>query len=183
MLDNSLGAVIGWAVGRRLKDEWKPWIGIVAIVALGATILSTPKTVPNIPRMMVFQVEEDGSGFCFRTDRQGKYIIKVRGSDGKTNEIKAETEIERPDVAEYFGEDYRFNGFQMEMPTTESKVLISYDPLLTISTGVYVSEGGVFYQPTGIITPALNTPFIDDGKRLVYRPDFHCWVYHYQNSL
>ena len=184
ILNNTLGAVIGWIVGRRLKNKWKPQLGAVAIVALGIAILSTHQSAHNSPRILCFQVEEDGNGFCFRINNPGDYIIKVRGTDGKAGEVKAETGIEREDVAEYFGEEYRFSGFQMEMPTTESEVLICYNPLLTIPTGVYVSEAGVFYKPTGTtISPTLNAPFISYGKLLVYRPDHHCWVYQYEGSL
>lgn len=182
IFDNTLGAVIGWAIGRKIRDKWKPWIGVVSIVALSILVFTTPKSIQNIPRMFCFQVEPDGRGFCFRTDGQEKYAIKVKNIDGKMSDVKAEIGIERLDVAEYFGEEYQYSGFQMEIPETKSEVLIYYNPLLTIPTGVYVSETGVNYANDST-PPAIDAPFVDNGTLRVYRPDYHCWVYQHEGSL
>ena len=87
IFDNTLGAVIGWAIGRKIRDKWKPWIGVVSIVALSILVFTTPKSIQNIPRMFCFQVEPDGRGFCFRTDGQEKYAIKVKNIDGKMSDV------------------------------------------------------------------------------------------------
>ena len=184
IMNNTIGVVIGWAAGRRIADKWKTWMGVASVAFVSICILITPTSVPNIPNILCFQVENDGCGFCFRIDKPLPYTIKIRDATGKTREIKAQTGIERPEVAEYFGEEYRYSGFRMKLPSDNGEIIIYYNPLLTIPTGVFVSESELRYtREKNNSSPTITVPFVTEGKLLVCRPDFHCWVYQYEGSL
>lgn len=188
LFNNTLGALLGWLIGRVVGRKYKLFFGTVAVLALGYVVLTKPVFGANYTSMFCFQMEEDGSGFCFRLANSGEegYSILFRDTTTlRTVDGHAETGLESPKVAAYFGEKYRYAGFTASLPKDgEYEVLISGNLLSTMPTGVYVGSSGLHYVPEREYTaPDFHAPFIEEGTLRVYRPDYHCFVYQYEGAL
>ena len=98
--------------------------------------------------------------------------------------------VSRPDVNHYFhgNRDYTNTGFsaQGEVDSTnEYEVFIQWSHwTMPLSTGVYIKGDSVRYAAESQYKePELSSLFISQGTLRLYRPEDHCWVYQYDNSL
>ena len=185
ILNNSIGTLIGWLIGRSFQN--KRFIGIVCILSLSLVCILTPetKTPINFPRILCFQT--DGKkGFVFCQRNISIYTLLLQNTQtGKIKKIKVNSGINRPDVADYFGNEYQYSGFTIDNNVdAEYEFLISYNALLTIPTGVYISPNGIHYvKETEFVKPNINVDFVDNGILRSYQPIYHCWVYQYDGAL
>lgn len=186
---NTLGAVIGCGVYRAGGGKLPPWLGAAAVLGLGAVILFAPHEARNIPRAMCLQVNETGEGFAFRpqyTTPEGYMLLLKNTATGETGAAEAEYGLESAEAGAYFGDAYARSGFRLSLPEdgAEYELMVRFNPLLVIPSGVYVSPSGIRYAPeAGFAAPELTAPFVTHGTLRVYRPDVHCWVYQYEGAL
>ena len=120
--------------------------------------------------------------------------IILRSTDTKkTIRLELEYGIEREDVNAYFNDeiDYsktgflaRGNGFAND---EEYEVLFGLNAFTVISTEIYITNTDIHfcsykkYKPPELVGTDLD--FILEGYLRVYRPDKHCVVYQFDNSL
>ena len=189
ILNNTVGAVLGWIAAKLIGKRFAPQIGGALLVALCVAALLYPTKEVPLQKVICIQAEADGSGFAFYVGRDTpmKYTILLRHTaTGKLTQAQAQYGIKRQDVQEYFGGscDYTYSGFRIMMPTDECEIVLRFNPLVRVKTVVYVSSAGVHNLPEKeAVSPALDQPFITDGILMTYRPDRHCWVYQYNGAL
>lgn len=192
IINNTFGALVGWSIGAKIKKEWIPYIGIISMVAVFLISLFNSQTDFNIPKALVFQIDEIDNGktigFCFRPgrDTDGKYSVKLRNI--QTNQIESidfKTGIERPDVNTYFSCEYNYSrsGFEATVPVIgKYEFIICYNSLLKIPTGVYISDSKIQFADYYIV-PNINEDFVRDGILRIYQPDEHFWIYQFRDAL
>lgn len=200
IFNNTLGAVIGWRMARLANhftkgEEIKKLTGIASAIFLSIVIILKPVTVSNLSRLLFFQVEMSdigevkGTAFRFDQETPQKYTILLKNTkDGKLKDIDLEYGLERKAIQDYYScdLDYSYCGFigNVNIDGGEYEFIIRYNPLLSIPTGVYISPQGIHYTlEETFIQPSINADFIEYGTLRAYRPDYHCWVYQYEDSL
>ncbi len=134
------------------------------------------------------------SGFTFRYEHETKPpVIILRSTEtGKQKKLDTEQTL-RPDVNNYFlcEHDYTERGFRVSesVEDQEYEILIRWPWSEALSTGVYVDFIGVHYAGESGFTPpdVKNTlglkEIVENGILHDYRPDYHCYIYQFGNSL
>ncbi len=188
----------------QMRIEWNsglisPYLGVIAIIGIAFMCLNNTDAESNYPNALCFQIDETGegtyTGFTFRVGRNTpeKYelIMKEQGI-GTVVSLDTISGLERDDVEEYFHYDYnyKFSGFSTTIDdvTEEYEFVVKLNPVLEIPTGVYISQNGIHFVSETDFHPPTNVSgeikkIISDGILIVYRPDYHCWVYQYGGAL
>lgn len=182
---------------------------VVALVCIGVIICydrADAAETENTARAYCFQIDEASydkssrqlaiSGFAFQYEYQTTpFALALKSSrTGEQTKLSTTCKLARPDVNAYFACDYDYtaSGFRAETvidPAEEYEVMIRWPWSLSyLSTGVYVKGDDVHYVPEReFVAPENGGPeldgIIDNGILLVYRPDFHCWVYQLNGFL
>ena len=205
VISNTIGALVGMAVylvlekmaGKHLQIATISIGLLFAIICLVVVIRVSGRTksvMDTTPKAYCLQVDDvsvaDGrmrlEGFAFRYDQPTLdttlLLRSVKGDVGLEME-----KVDRSDVNDYFLCDCTDSGFVATGDVEEGQdyeVMIRWPLTNALSTGVFVSDAGVHYQPEGDYTPPdLHADFVDRGILRAYRPDYHCWVYQYDGAL
>lgn len=190
VLNNSLGAFIGWLISCKLGK--KNIIGILSLIAIISCCVfeffSTVKSNSDISRFICFQIDENGYGYAFRPGYKSPDNFKLflkNTNTGKIKHIDVQYNLDSKDVCDYFGDEYNGVRFLAQLPSDEEyEIYVEFNPLLSIPTKVYVSPNGIHYIPEKETDyPDIDAPFVNDGVLLVCNSDNHCWVYQYEGYL
>ena len=192
ILNNTIGAALGIIVFSLLKGKKiKTIIGGLSVIGVGISCFLTIKSEDSLSRYYCFQLDKDLSGFFFRYDRDASadYKLLLQSTEtGKKYKLKALYGLNRTDVNKYFSSNHNYSmaGFQIEsIPYIgEYEVIVELNPFAYIHTGVFISENGIHYYPEKkLFVPEISEDFIKYGTLRVYRPDFHIWVYQWNEEL
>lgn len=209
LVSNTAGAVIGVILyvilEKLLKERHLTMVilslgAVFSMICLGVLIRTHNGTIgeeaDTTSRVYCFQADsvslDNGkvelTGFTFRYDHPGGEPTLFLQTENDVVELSTGCGLPRPDVNEYFlcDQDYTDCGFtasgQVEADT-EYEIYIRWPWSPKISTGVFISSGGIHYSPDESFTaPDVSSApdlkeITETGTLRVYRPDFHCWVY------
>lgn len=205
VVSNTIGAVLGvglFQVITKLPAEKSRRIITTAISS--AFILTCLVVIvrgygrveaDSTSRNYCFQVDSlsrsDGvltiDGFAFRYNHPSSdYTLLLRAENGPQIELEKET-VERLDVNEYFACEYDYSscGFTSrgKVGEGEYEILIKWPWSIALSTGMFVGSSIHYAPEKEFSAPDIDAEFVGHGVLRVYRPDYHCWVYQYGESL
>ena len=211
VFSNTLGAMIGIALFILVRKLTSRKLMMVVITSISLVFMIFCRRVfiygqhgaigveaDTTSRAYCFQIDEaivhDGKialkGFAFRYEHpiDAPKLLLQSTETGEKLSLNTEYSLSRTDVNDYFlcNRDYTNVGFTAsgEAGDGEYEVLIQWPWTLPLSTGVFISSGGVRYFPEkSFAAPSIDERFIVAGIPRVYRPDYHCWVYQYHNDL
>ena len=199
IFNNTVGTVMGWFTYQIFYRRIGSYLGIVAVIGIAFMCLKNIDAESNYTNALCFQIDEVGegtyTGFTFRVGRNTpeNYELIMKSQGTKTVvPLDIISGLERDEIGDYFHYvyDYRFSGFTTTINelTNEYEFIVKLNPVLEIPTGVYISQNGIHYVPEADFHPPTNVSgdikkIISDGILLVYRPDYHCWVYQFKGAL
>lgn len=206
VISNTLGAIIGLGLRKFLEFRLSTvrLTDISFIIALFCGIISlyvycigqNSGEVDTTSRAYCFQIKEvvidDNelvlTGFAFQYDQPDrKYTLVLRSLEDGQKVNMALCRVECKEASDYFDVSPTNIGFKADGfidPANEYEVMIKWPWAVSISTGVYVSSSGIHYMPEKAFeSPELNTEFVNNGVLRLYRPEQHCWIYQYENTL
>lgn len=155
----------------------------------------------NVPGYFCFQVETvclEGNnltltGTIFRYKKQLSEPLICLKTDDTVLHMDVRYGIKREAVNNYFGNkyDYSKSGFVASTvidPTKEYEIITGFDWGQYIQTGVFLISSNIHYCPETVLTlPKVKSTsllsIIENGYLRSFQPDYHCWVYQYENAL
>lgn len=209
VINNTLGALIGWLAYKGIKGHGPESYTAVAIPVIGIICVLTCAVVFVVGHEEIEEEDDASRSFCFQVDELNidknnielsgfnlvygrnqnsiTIVLKSRNTPDSIS-LKTQSMLDRPDVNEYFScdTDYTHCGFTAtgEIGNEEYEVMIKSPWVVPVPTGVFISSSGVHYVPENEFKgPEIDAEFVENGVLRVYRPDYHCWVYQYQNAL
>jgi len=200
---------------KRLKKNKKLQV-LFFCVSMGVLILVYTTIIKHVKQRLeiieddfswVFQVDDITkdeknlyiNGWAFELERDANFSFEIALCDTETGKgYFPKTKYEaREDVNDYFlcDFDYSKSGFKATIPLAELdldnkvyEVLIRPQSIVAISTGIYYSNGEIFYVHPEQFVP-LETEGTDleeitkNGVLRVYEPEIGMYVYQYDGEL
>ena len=138
------------------------------------------------------------NGFAFEYNRAPatpKIMLRTTSS-GELTPFSVKYGSTRTDVNDYFLSEYDYTnvGFEASgniIPDEEYEIMIRWPLSITVSSGVFITGEDVHYvshvispsEELSLTEPELSYDFVLNGTLLLYRPDFHLWIYQHKNAL
>ena len=164
-----------------------------------------PYNTDNSSNAFCFQIEKAVidenklylNGFAFEYDRTPTTpkIMLRKTSSGELTPFTVKYGSTRTDINDYFFSEFDYTnvGFEASgniIADDEYEIMVRWPWSITVSSGVFVTGENIHYvshvaSPTGgaFTEPELSEKFVLNGTLLLYRPDFHLWIYQYKNAL
>ena len=210
IISNTIGAILGICFFQILTrcrhgGTLVSCVVLLCIIISAGLIIERDRIITQTdesPRAFFFQLEQvecsgltvTMTGFAFRIERPAVpvHIYLRETATGKIHFLST-TQCNRFDVNEYFSceFDYTNTGFCAIgeiQPGVEYELLVRFPFTILFSTGVYLNGSDFHYIPEQYFQEPTDRgdeldSIIKSGTLLVYRPDYHCWVYQLGNCL
>ena len=213
IINNTCGAICGWGVYQILRKLSPEKYLRVIIAAINITVLfagglfaftniqKKEEKTSNKPKLFCFQIDDvslegnnlklRGVSFLYK-HKISEPAICLKSVNG-TVEMDVDYGYIRDEVDSYFKDEFNYlnTGFIASCiidPAKEYEVFVNFGWLLDFSTGVYITGDNIHYTPEAEFIPpqtegtSLNQ-IVQNGYLRVFQPDYHCWVYQYEDTL
>ncbi len=130
-----------------------------------------------------------GFDFVYRKALENIQIVLKSQKNGELIALDTKYGLPRPEVNDYFLCEYDYTniGFVASGSVNESEeyeVLVKFPWSVPIPTNVYVTDDRVhFVKDEELIEPDGLEELMADSTLLIYRPDYHCWIYQKKGYL
>lgn len=188
-------------------------IVLFCLCLIGALDSAETSSVNPLSQELCFQVEEvsveedrlELTGVCFWYEQGPKdFTITLQSTQtGKRCPMRTQCGLSRPDVSAYFHQDDLAAGFSAScqgiQAGEEYEILLDFGLLRVLPTHVYLTMAQqesdtearrvhIHYVPEAMFQPLESEgtdleEIVNHGALRVYRPDFHIYVYWYENKL
>ncbi len=211
VINNVIGSVLGWLLYLVFKKIFyrKYEFGIVfslnivlLFFSIGFLFFENPvseETEDESSKHYCFQIDMAElyqerivlSGFCFVYEKRPEKLSFVLESQNSGDRIELNTDygLVREDVNDYFlcNYDYSNVGFTATGiidHSEEYEILVKFPWSVPVPTGVFLTGDRIHYiKDSELIEPSVFDELLSDSNLLVYRPDYHCWIYQKDECL